>query len=512
MAQRYGLGRAVVERPVEPLVGPGTLVAGSFVDLPGDARPGPAVLPRPGAVADQAPDAGPAAQGGRTGRAGRVRAVPGRVAGHRLPGSRAPTRCSGCSSSSPGYPLPASAVESIDPAGAGGRLHPGHARRAHRRRRGVLGGRRCDRRVRRLDPLVCGRPGAASAAGRAAALSRPGAAGRLGAAGAPTSSTRCCRPALAPADRAAVRRRALGAGLGRPGHRRHLRAGAQPGSRAARTATVPAGRPHPPGPAGRRWARPARPGARIASPTTAGRWSLVQRGTPTHRRPAGRPIVFAQLDRYGVVTRGSVLTEGAEGGFGAAYRALSCTGGVRPVSTRLLHRGAGGRAVRTDRRRRPAAGASARARRNRRRWCWPPVIRPTRTAPLCPGPSGKGHRPGRKAGALVVLVDGALVFYVERGGKTLLSFTEDPTRLAPAASRTGPRGAAGPAGQADGRAGRRGARLRLGPRQRGSAGGGIPDDAAGTAAATSRSDGRTRPRREPSARMASEAVTRSERP
>jgi len=34
----------------------------------------------------------------------------------------------------------------------------------------------------------------------------------------------------------------------------------------------------------------------------------------------------------------------------------------------------------------------------------------------------RGHRPGRKAGALVVLVDGELGLYVERGGKTLLSF------------------------------------------------------------------------------------------
>ena len=33
----------------------------------------------------------------------------------------------------------------------------------------------------------------------------------------------------------------------------------------------------------------------------------------------------------------------------------------------------------------------------------------------------------------MVLVDGALIFYVERGGKTLLSFTEDQSRLAPAA-------------------------------------------------------------------------------
>ena len=43
-----------------------------------------------------------------------------------------------------------------------------------------------------------------------------------------------------------------------------------------------------------------------------------------------------------------------------------------------------------------------------------------------PWPEREGHRPGRKAGALVVLVDGVLVFYVERGGKTLLSFTESP--------------------------------------------------------------------------------------
>ena len=44
--------------------------------------------------------------------------------------------------------------------------------------------------------------------------------------------------------------------------------------------------------------------------------------------------------------------------------------------------------------------------------------------------TGTGHRPGRKAGALVVLVDGELVLYVERGGRTLLTFTDDdPTPL-----------------------------------------------------------------------------------
>ncbi len=43
------------------------------------------------------------------------------------------------------------------------------------------------------------------------------------------------------------------------------------------------------------------------------------------------------------------------------------------------------------------------------------------------------HRPGRKAGALVVLVDGAAVLYVERGGRSLLSFTEERGELQAAA-------------------------------------------------------------------------------
>ena len=35
------------------------------------------------------------------------------------------------------------------------------------------------------------------------------------------------------------------------------------------------------------------------------------------------------------------------------------------------------------------------------------------------------HRPGRKAGALVILVDGELVWFLERGGRSLLNFTTD---------------------------------------------------------------------------------------
>jgi ATP-dependent Lhr-like helicase len=38
----------------------------------------------------------------------------------------------------------------------------------------------------------------------------------------------------------------------------------------------------------------------------------------------------------------------------------------------------------------------------------------------------------RKAGALVVLVEGRLVLYVERGGRTLLTWSDDPAVLQPA--------------------------------------------------------------------------------
>jgi ATP-dependent helicase Lhr and Lhr-like helicase len=54
---------------------------------------------------------------------------------------------------------------------------------------------------------------------------------------------------------------------------------------------------------------------------------------------------------------------------------------------------------------------------------WPP--RPDETA--------TSHRPGRKAGAVVVLFAGELALYVERGGKTLLSWTDDPAVLTPCA-------------------------------------------------------------------------------
>jgi ATP-dependent Lhr-like helicase len=58
---------------------------------------------------------------------------------------------------------------------------------------------------------------------------------------------------------------------------------------------------------------------------------------------------------------------------------------------------------------------------------------PERPDSTVDGDAARGHRPGRKAGALVVLVDGKLTLYVERGGRTLLSWTSDQARLQVAA-------------------------------------------------------------------------------
>ncbi|MFJ5530853.1 ATP-dependent helicase [Streptomyces sp. NPDC093261] len=68
-------------------------------------------------------------------------------------------------------------------------------------------------------------------------------------------------------------------------------------------------------------------------------------------------------------------------------------------------------------------------------------------------PTGAGHKPGRKAGSLVVLVDGELALYMERGGKTLLAWPVDPegkptedTRLRAAAEALGAAARAGSLG------------------------------------------------------------------
>ncbi|MEV5767216.1 DEAD/DEAH box helicase [Micromonospora sp. NPDC052213] len=197
-----------------------------------------------------------------------------------------------------------------------------------------------------------------------------------------------------------------------------------------------------------RYRRPGRVAlpTRGGPPTVAGRWSrLPERDTDPTRRAAALADVL--LERHGVVTRGAVVAEQVAGGFAAVY----------PVLSALEERGAARRGYfveglgaaqfavpgAVDRIRalaEPADGGRGRG---------GPTLVLAATDPANPygaalpwpervvdsgdgAAPATGHRAGRKAGALVVLVAGDLVLYVERGGRTILSFTDDADTLAAA--------------------------------------------------------------------------------
>jgi ATP-dependent Lhr-like helicase len=144
------------------------------------------------------------------------------------------------------------------------------------------------------------------------------------------------------------------------------------------------------------------------------------------------------LDRHGVLTRGAVAAEHVEGGFAAMYKVLSAFEDTGRCRRGYVVEGLGAAQF-------AAQGAVDRLRAGAsdRRDLLPALVLAA-TDPANPygaalpwpersSPGGPGHRPGRKAGALVVLVDGELVVYVERGGRTLLSFAESAPALQPAA-------------------------------------------------------------------------------
>jgi ATP-dependent Lhr-like helicase len=204
-------------------------------------------------------------------------------------------------------------------------------------------------------------------------------------------------------------------------------------------------RPLPPrGRYGRHAGLPALGGApRPTPPGMAGRWSAVPMRDldPTRRALVGCDVL---LDRYGLVTRGSVAAERISGGFGAVYPVLKASeeagrarrgyfveglgaaqfalpgavdrlrGEARPIDVRRSDEAPALVLAATDPAN-PYGGALP----------WPEAARPA--------DGRRGHQPARKAGALVVLVDGVCVLYVERGGRTLLSFSDDLAALQPAA-------------------------------------------------------------------------------
>jgi ATP-dependent helicase Lhr and Lhr-like helicase len=217
-----------------------------------------------------------------------------------------------------------------------------------------------------------------------------------------------------------------------------------------RRAAVPA-RPVPrprPGGAGRRYSfgRPSMP-TRTGPPTVSGRWSLLPgRGPlaaagqgdadPTMRAHA---LALTLLERHGVLTRGAVAAERINGGFAAVYPVLRAMEEAGQCRRGYFVEGLGGaqfaltgavdrmRALADPHGDRPSGQALVLAAADPAQPYGAALPWPDRL-----GETPASHRPGRKAGALTVLVDGSLVLYVERGGRTLLSWTEDGEVLAPA--------------------------------------------------------------------------------
>jgi ATP-dependent Lhr-like helicase len=177
--------------------------------------------------------------------------------------------------------------------------------------------------------------------------------------------------------------------------------------------------------------------ARTGPPQAAGRWHrLPERDLdPTRRATANAELL---LDRHGVVTRGAVMSEDLPGAFAGVYPVLAAMeergaarrgyfveglGAAQFALPGAVDRLRGG----TEHRDSLVLAATDPASPYGAALPWPERV-------IDAGDGERsGHRAGRKAGALVVTVGGDLVLYVERGGRTLLSYVDDLDLLALAA-------------------------------------------------------------------------------
>ena len=172
--------------------------------------------------------------------------------------------------------------------------------------------------------------------------------------------------------------------------------------------------------------------SRLGPPAAAGRWSLVPRaGSDATRR--AHALAEQLLARHGIVTRGAAMAERVPGGFAAVYQVYKAMEDAGRTKRGYFIEGLGGAQFATtgavDRMRALSEPSHGEPRAY--------VLAATDPAnpygAALPWPEKEGgHRPGRKAGAVVVIVDGTLALYVERGGRTLLSFSDDAEIIDPA--------------------------------------------------------------------------------
>jgi ATP-dependent Lhr-like helicase len=167
---------------------------------------------------------------------------------------------------------------------------------------------------------------------------------------------------------------------------------------------------------------------RSIDPTVAGRWSALPAPEPDSTLRAHYQAELL-LSRHGVLTRGAVATEGVPGGFATLYKVLSTFEDAGRCQRGYFVESLGGAqfAVSTtvDRLRSYTDGIDP-ERPEYRAVVLAAADPANPYGAALPWPTPEGARPGRKAGALVVLVDGELAWFLERGGRSLLTFTDDP--------------------------------------------------------------------------------------
>ncbi len=184
------------------------------------------------------------------------------------------------------------------------------------------------------------------------------------------------------------------------------------------------------GRAGRRGVGRPRAGriSRLGPPAAAGRWSLVAGLTGGVRAAAGSSSAevrtaraMSLLDRYGVLTREMALAEGAEGGFAGVYPVLKLLEERGEVRRGYFVAGLGAAQFAHE-------GAAERLRTERESVPTEPQVhtlaavdtaQPYGAALAWPDSSGS---PTRTVGAQVVLIDGLPAAYLDRGGRTLITF------------------------------------------------------------------------------------------
>ena len=173
--------------------------------------------------------------------------------------------------------------------------------------------------------------------------------------------------------------------------------------------------------------------ARSSDPTVAGRWSALPSAEPESTVRAHFQAELL-LNRHGVLTKGAATAEEVPGGFAMLYKVLTAFEDAGRCQRGYFVESLGGAqfavASTVDRLRSYLDGVDP----DNREYHAVVMAAADPANPYgaaLPWPSRAAadedvaHRPGRKAGALVALVDGELVWFLERGGRSLLSFTDD---------------------------------------------------------------------------------------